>query len=218
MHRSTGPPPPPPAANKQRWPLLIVRSNKVITSWITCNCTAAYSTNAFLCYAILFVSERTWVCLPNGFLVALASSVVPILKCNEWVCIYPYTNAICIFRPTARRGKNIKLQNFDLLLYLKYKSVYACNSIVFPGQTASIDAPMYICTCIRWVAISMYLTYNIPYFFHVGYTQYHYIYIHLHILPAPEVHQKCLSAPQLRHPFTIASHTALIRWLSIVSV
>lgn len=32
-------------------------------------------------------------------------------------------NAMCIFR--SAWGKNMQLQNFDLLLYLKYKSVYA---------------------------------------------------------------------------------------------
>lgn len=92
---------------------------------------------AFLCYAIRFVFEWRCECVSITCILSL-SACIWCMSMGEFVCEkkrafsqmsgwmglhLSMRNAMCIFR--SAWGKNMQLQNFDLLLYLKYKSVYA---------------------------------------------------------------------------------------------
>lgn len=105
---------------------------------------------AFLCHAIRFVFERTCECIRIAFIRSLCiyfswCHVFPVSvgvwekdtereteeksffffsQMSGWMALHvSMRNAMCIFR--SAWGKNMQLHNFDLLLYLKYKSVYA---------------------------------------------------------------------------------------------
>lgn len=98
--------------------------------------------NAFLCSALNIFEWRTSV---YGWCLSLCAECLAHCACAiqfffllvptcRWIDL-AMRNAMCIFR--SAWGKNMQLQNFDLLLYLKYKNVYTWNSIVFSNQIAA---------------------------------------------------------------------------------
>lgn len=59
------------------------------------------------------------------------------MRMNVWIWIYVNIYAMCIFRYAC--SKNMQLQNFDLLLCMKYKSVHAIRCCVFLSRRCSLN-------------------------------------------------------------------------------